>query len=289
MLSKIMRVLFFLTSLSLALLPGVPQVAHGRGIHQSLRQIAPPSLAARGAFILDDTTGRALYAHHADMEWYPASTVKMMTALVTLQHLRPNSVVTVPARAATVGGTTASLVPGERLSVRNLLYGLLLPSGNDAAVTFAVAISGSTLAFSNLMNAEARRLHLWHTHFLGATGLDSAGQYSTARDLAWLAHAMLRNSLLAHVVRTRTYRASSVDGRYVHTWTNLDQLLGAYPGEIGVKTGTTPLAGANLVASSSRDGRRIIVVILGSTVASRYIDARNLLNYGWRLLGYPVR
>lgn len=246
---------------------------------------AGPMLSARSAFLLDDSTGRALYAYHADILRYPASTAKMMTALVALQRLKLGAILTVPPGAVTTPDeTSAGLAAGERMTVRNLLYGLLLPSGNDAAITLAVAISGSTLSFSNLMNAQARRLHLWHTHFLGATGLDSAGQYSTARDLAWLGHAVLRQPLLRSIVATRTYRAASVDGRFVHSWTNLNRLLSSYAGSVGIKTGTTPLAGANLVGAATRRNRRIIAVIMGSTVNTRYSDATKLLDYGWRLL-----
>lgn len=283
---RVGRALFLLLALQLLLVVSTSETAaRARPALSSTNRVAPPFLVAQSAFILDDTTGRALYAGYADTPRYPASTVKMLTALIAVARLRLNTVVTVP-WSAMVGGTSANLTPGERMTVRNLLYGLLLPSGNDSAVTLAVAVSGSTPAFARLMNAEARRLHLWHSVFLGPTGLDVAGQYATARDLAWLAHALLRNPLLAGIVRTRTYRAMSADGRYWHVWTNLNQLLWSYPSVIGVKTGTTPLAGANLVACSQRGGHRIIAVIMGSTVASRYTDATRLLNYGWQLLGY---
>jgi hypothetical protein len=243
-----------------------------------------PAASYQTAYILDDSTGRTLYSDGADVERFPASTTKMMTALVALQHLSLNAVVTVPA-AAEVGGTTAGLVPGERLRVRDLFYGMLLPSGNDAATTLALATSGSIPAFAALMNAEAARLHLTHTHFLTPHGLDVSGQYSTAHDLAWIAHSVLQQPFLAGVVRTRAYHAVSVGGGAVHSWTNLNHLLGAYPGAIGVKTGTTAGAGANLAASAVHGSHRIIAVLLGDGTASRYYDATRLLNYGWRLLG----
>jgi D-alanyl-D-alanine carboxypeptidase (penicillin-binding protein 5/6) len=245
-----------------------------------------PALVGQAAFLLDDATGRTLYAYHADALRYPASTVKMLTAIVVARRLNPARVVTVPAEAIVDPSifTSARLSAGERMTVRNLLYGLLVPSGNDAATTLAEAGAGTNRAFATLMNAEARRLHLWHSHFLGAAGLDTLGQYTTARDLGWLAHALLRNLLLARIVHTRTYRTSSVDGRYRHTWTSLNRLLWSYPGAIGVKTGTTPLAGANLVAAASRKSHRIIAVVLGSSVASRFSDGAKLLDYGWQLL-----
>jgi D-alanyl-D-alanine carboxypeptidase (penicillin-binding protein 5/6) len=254
----------------------------------AILRFAPLRLVAQGAFILDDTTGRALYAYNADTLRYPASTVKMMTAIVVLQHLNLNAVVTVPA-GALVGGTTANLWAGEQMRVRDLLYGMLLPSGNDAAMTLADAVAGSPGAFAGLMNAQARRLHLWHTHFLTPNGFDVAGQYTTARDLAWLAHALLRRHLLAGVVRTRVYDATAAYGGYQYVWTNLNHLLWTYPGAIGVKTGTTPLAGANLVACAVRGRHRLIAVVMGSTVAARFDDATSLLDYGWRLLGSSAR
>jgi serine-type D-Ala-D-Ala carboxypeptidase (penicillin-binding protein 5/6) len=257
-----------------------------RGIRVSAAPQAP-ALVGRAAMLLDDTTGRTLYAWHADSLRYPASTVKMLTAIVGAKRLKPTKIVTVPAEAPVDPAifTSARLYTGERMSANNLLYGLLLPSGNDAATALADAVAGSNQSFAGLMNTEAQRLHLWHSHFIGATGLDTLGQYTTARDLAWLAHALLRNAVLARIVRTRTYHTSSADCRYWHTWSNLNRLLWSYPGAIGVKTGTTPLAGANLVAAANRRNRRLIAVVLGSTTASRFADGTKLLNYGWQLIG----
>lgn len=274
---------------ALALAVAAPPLAHANSSSGPVWRPAsiPPVLVAPAAFVLDDTTGRTLYAENADIPRYPASTVKMLTAIVALQHLRLNHVVIVPA-GAFVGGTTAGLAAGERITVRQLFYGMLLPSGNDAAVTLGDAVAGSPWAFGALMNDEARHLHLWHSHFMAPHGFDIAGQYSTARDLAWLAHALLRRPFLARVVETREYRAVTPGG-YVHDWVNLNQLLWSYPGTIGVKTGTTPLAGANLVACTTRHHHRIIAVIMGSTVADRYSDATNLLNYAWGLVATRQR
>jgi D-alanyl-D-alanine carboxypeptidase (penicillin-binding protein 5/6) len=246
-----------------------------------------PYTSAQATFILDDTSGRTLYSFHPNQERYVASTQKMLTALVALKRLPLNRIVTVPAEAI-VGGTTAGLYAGERMRVRDLFYGMLLPSGNDAAIALADAAAGTQSSFASLMNAEANTLHLRHSHFLIPHGFDVPGQYSTAHDLATVAHALLRRSFLARIVRTRSYTARSADGVRIHAWVNLDELLGHYPGIIGVKTGTTPGAGANLVSCAVRGAHRIIVVLLGDTVANRFPDATRLLNYGWRLLGYRV-
>lgn len=247
-----------------------------------------PATSAAAVYILDDTLGRPLYAANADTERLVASTAKMVTALVALRDLPLDSYVTVPADAE-VAGTTAGFVPGEHLRVRDIFYGMLLPSGNDAAVTLADAAAGSIPAFAAQMNAEMIRLHLTHSHFVTPHGLDSPGQYSSAHDLAWIAHALLRQPFLAAVVRTRAYRAVAAGGAYVHNWVNLNHLLGTYPGAIGVKTGTTPGAGANLVAAAVHGNRRVIVVLLGDTPDNRFPDATRLLNYAWRLLGYDAR
>lgn len=271
----------------LAVVFAAPDAARSNGSYgaapQTVTRAAVPVLSAQSALLLDDTTGKVLYASHPDTLRYPASTLKMLTAIVTIRRLPLDRIVVVPAQAM-VGGSSAYLRVGERMTVRELLYGLLLPSGNDAAITLAVAIAGSPVAFAGLLNAEARRLHLWHSHFLGATGLDSAGQYASTRDLATIGHDLLQYPLLARIVRTQTYAAISADGRYRHNWRNLDQLLWTYPGACGVKTGTTPLAGANVVACAQRGGRRLIAVLLGDTIAGRYPDASRLLDYGWQVL-----
>jgi serine-type D-Ala-D-Ala carboxypeptidase (penicillin-binding protein 5/6) len=212
----------------------------------------------------------------------PASLVKMMTAAVALDHLRPNAVITVPAGAlsvgAAVGGTAMGLLPGERLSLRDLLYGLLLPSGNDAAYTIARTVAGSQQAFAALMNAKATALGLVGTHFVQSYGFDEADQYSTAWDLMRLARYDLRHYALFDRIVATTYHYIG-PGRTHPDFAlhNQNRLLGVYPGAFGVKTGTTPAAGQNLVAAVRRKGHRIIVVVLGSS--DRYADATALLNY----------
>lgn len=252
-----------------------------RAVHAQRLPAAPP-LSAQAVFVLDDTSARPLYGYNADAERFVASTAKMLTAIVALKRLGLDSVVTVPSDAM-LPGTSANLGVGERIRVRDLFYAMLLPSGNDAAETLADATAGSAPAFAQLMNRQARRLRLTHSHFVAPHGLDYVGQHSSARDLARIGHALLRHRFLAGVVHTRWYRAVSADHVYVHVWTNLNKLLWSYPGVIGIKTGTTPAAGANLVAASVRGNRRIIAVVLGDTTSSRFPDATRLLDYAWRL------
>ena len=241
-----------------------------------------PLLAAQAALALDLDSSRLLFSRDATAQRAPASLVKMMTAAVALDHLPISTVITVPPGApsvgAAVGGTHMGVLPGERLSLHDLLYGMLLPSGNDAAYTIAQAVAGSQSGFAALMNAKAAALGLTGTHFVQGYGLDTAGQYSTARDLARLARYDLAHyAFFDRVVSTAAYTISAGLTHPAFVLHNTNQLLGVYPGAFGVKTGTTPAAGQNVIAAVQRDGRRILVVILGST--DRYADATALLNY----------
>ena len=241
-----------------------------------------PLLSAAAVLVEDLDTRQVLYTREPDAPRSPASLVKMMTALLAVRRLPLDQVLTVPAGVASVGaavgGTAMGLAPGERLTVRQLLYGLLLPSGNDAAYTLAQAMGGSQSGFAALMNAQARALGLRHTHFEQGIGLDEAGQYSSAADLAVLAAALLRVPVLAAIVRTPSYTIAATARHAPYTLHDTNQLLGVYPGVYGVKTGTTPAAGQCLVAAlRTPHGHHVLAVVLGS--ADRYADARLLLDY----------
>ncbi len=241
-----------------------------------------PLLTAAASLAVDLDTFRPLYQHDATTRRAPASLVKMMTAALALDHLRPTDVMTVPAAAPSVaeavGGTAMGLIPGERLSLHDLLYGMLLPSGNDAAFTLAERVGGSQDGFAALMNAKAATLGMHDTHFVQGYGLDAASQYSTAWDLARLARSNLaRYSLFRDIVGTAHHVVGQ--GLFHHAFDlyNTNQLLGVYPGAFGVKTGTTPNAGENVIGAVKRDSHRVLVVIMGAT--DRYADATALLNY----------
>jgi D-alanyl-D-alanine carboxypeptidase (penicillin-binding protein 5/6) len=242
---------------------------------------ALPVLSAPAAIVIDGWSGNVLYARHPDVYRDPASTVKIMTVLIVLQHHIPLSrIETVSLQAATIGGSTASLYAGERISERNLLYGALLPSGNDAAVALAQSVTPNMQAFVSMMNAEAARLHMWHTHYLTPNGYDVYGQVTTARDLATVTRAAMHLQTFQRVVDTKVWTARSLNGT-IHTWTNLNQLLWRSRSVDGVKTGTTPGAGACLVTSAQQGGRWIIAVNLGSTETTRFTDGAALLRYGF--------
>lgn len=240
-----------------------------------------PEISAPEAVVIDGWTGARLYSRNADVPRSPASTVKIMTALVVLRrHIPLNRIVTVPVEAASYGGSTAGLYAGERLTVWNLLHGMLLPSGNDAAITLADAVAGTPDRFVNLMNQEAARLKLGHTHFLTPNGYDRYGQVTTASDLATIARVAMRRGNFAQVVRSKVWTAVSADGATTHTWTNLNKLLWWSGAINGIKTGTTPGAGACLVSSARMGGRWIIEVNMGSNPFARFSDGMALLNYG---------
>jgi D-alanyl-D-alanine carboxypeptidase len=250
--------------------------------HPGVSPVPLPLVGAAAALAVDMDSLRVLYSRNATVPRPPASLVKMMTAAVALDHFRPNTVIRVPRGAlsvgAAVGGSAMGLLPGERLSLRDLLYGLLLPSGNDAAYTIAQAVAGSQQSFAALMNAKAAALGLEGTHFAQSYGFDEADQYSTAWDLMRLARYDLRHYALFDRIVATAYRYIG-PGRTHPDFAlhNQNRLLGIYPGAIGIKTGTTPAAGQNLVAAARRKGHRIIVVVLGSS--DRYADATALLNY----------
>lgn len=246
----------------------------------SARSISP-QVSAPEAIVIDGWNGNVLFARSADSERFPASTVKIMTALLVLQSGIPmQRMVTVSAYAAAIGGSTAGLWAGERISVWNLMHGMLMPSGNDAAIALSEAVGGTEQHFVDLMNAEATRLHLFHTHYLSPNGFDTVGQVTTARDLSSLTRVAMQHHRFANIVRTRSWTVRAAGGTVLHRWTNLNRLLWSSNSIDGVKTGTTPGAGACLVSSERRHGKWVIEVNLGSLETTRFSDGMSLLTYG---------
>ena len=241
------------------------------------RLAQPPAITATAGMMVDLDAGQTLYSRHAHDALPPASTVKIMTALLTLQQADLADPVWVSPHAAATGGSRMGLVPGETLTVLDLLYGLLLPSGNDAAVALAEHVAGDQAAFVAGMNRAGAALDLAETHFVNPHGLDDPAQTTSAADLVKLTQAALAYPAFADIV-SRT--GAQVAGRSL---TGTNELLAIYPGADGVKTGTTAAAGECLVASVTRRGHRLLVVVLGSQ--DRYADVRALLDFaasGWR-------
>ena len=231
------------------------------------------AVSAQKAILLDSGTGRALYQKNADSKSLIASTTKIMTALVVCEQCNVLDRMRIPREAVGIEGSSMYLREGEVLTLQELLYGLMLHSGNDAAVALAIYCGGTVEGFAQLMNDKAHRLGLSGTHFENPHGLDSPGHYSNARDLAVLAAYAMKNPIFAKTVSTKQVR---IGERYL---TNHNKLLWRVPGADGVKTGFTKAAGRILVSSASRDGRRLICVTIND--GNDWADHAALLEEGF--------
>jgi D-alanyl-D-alanine carboxypeptidase len=251
--------------------PGAPQRA---------LPVAPPNVSAPEVAVVDDQTGLMLYGRAPHAHEAPASTTKIATAIVTLAHVRSlDDPVRVSvdgfAMAAADGSSIMGLSPGQRLSIRTLLYGLLLPSGNDAAEQLARSVAESRDQFISWMNATATgELGLEDTHFVNPSGLDADGHYSSAYDLAQLARRAMRDDVFREIVDTPEIKS---DG-FVLVGHN--PLIGVYPGADGVKTGTTDAAGKAIVGSATHAGHRVFVVLMHSD--DLLADSSALFDWVWQ-------
>jgi len=261
----------------------------------SAPSVPPPAITARAALVQENTSDMRLYQKEQETAIAPASTIKLLTAITALTLGQVDEKIQAQ-KDDLVGGSTMGLKPGDTLTLGNLLMGMLIPSGNDAATVIAHAEGaklpdavtlGPVNAFVARMNAVGVERGLTGTTAVNPSGLDAPGMVSTARDLARLADLVLADPILAPIVRTPEATIPSAFGTYPVKNTN--ELLGM-PGVIGVKTGTTDEAGQNLILAVADNNHRLIVVVLGST--DRYADARALLGYAraawsWVALGDP--
>jgi D-alanyl-D-alanine carboxypeptidase len=241
--------------------------------------VAPPVVSATEVAVVDGGSGLMLYGRSPHSREAPASTTKIVTALVTL--LRASSLdtpvrVTVDGWAMAIadGSSIMGLSPGQRLTLRTLLYGLLLPSGNDAAEQLSVSMAESRGEFIAAMNALSTEMDLKDTHFVNPSGLDADGHYSSAYDLAQLARRAMSDEVFRDIVATP---AINLEGLVL---AGHNPLIGAYPGADGVKTGTTDAAGKAIVGSAVRDGHRVFVVVLHSQ--DILADSSALFNWVWQ-------
>ncbi len=239
----------------------------------------PGDISGRAAAILEEPCGAFLYDYNAHERRAPASLAKIAAALVAAEATDLSEMVHVRVDGAelavTTDSTTMGLEPGQQLSVRDLLYGLLLPSGNDAAIAIAGHVENSEAAFVGLMNGKVEQLGLRDTHFTNPHGLDDPGMYTSALDIAVLGRELMRQPELAAIVSTRIYQPAW-DGPPL--W-NGNRLLYLYPESVGVKIGFTDSAGGTIVAAAERDGRQLIVSVLGS--AGIYQDAITLFEWAF--------
>jgi D-alanyl-D-alanine carboxypeptidase (penicillin-binding protein 5/6) len=237
-----------------------------------------PEVSAESVVLVDIDSGQVLMAERPDLRRPIASTTKIMTALLVLEAVRPNDVVTASPNAASQTGAVLGLKPGEKITVRNLLYALLLQSANDAAVALAEHVAGDVERFLAEMNDRAHQLGARDTHFESPNGLDDRG-YSSARDMALLTVEAYRNPTFTEVVSRRAVNIPAPKGKPRHIQ-NRNAMLWLYPDAIGVKTGFTSAAGFCLVGAAERDGLRLAAVVLGAP-EDAFSDAAALLDFGF--------
>ncbi len=245
-------------------------------------QLINPDLTAEGAYIVDAPSFTPVYERNSKSEFFPASTTKIVTALVAADVFDLDKVVII--RRAVSEGQTMGLVVGEKITVENLLYGTLVHSGNDAA--YALADAYGYDGFVNLMNKKAESLHMTHTHFKNPAGLDNVEQITTPFDLALAARELLKNKLLSKIVSTRDITVSDNDFIYFHRLSNVNKLLGEVHGIGGLKTGYTESAGENLVSLYKKNDHEFIIVILRSK--DRFADTKAAVKWIDENVDYSV-
>lgn len=241
-----------------------------------------PELSSYAVMAFDLDSGTILYQRNSDSKLLPASTTKIVTALVAMDHYSLEDILVVPDFA--IEGQKMRLVPGEKISVGNLIYGILVFSANDAAETLARNYPGGRESFITTMNLKVQELDLKDTLFENPTGFDGHSQYTTASDLVKITQVAIQDPFFRKVVGTKEITVASVDGEYVHRLTNINRLVGEVDGVLGIKTGWTENARENLVTYIERDNNRVITVVLGSQ--DRFGDTKALIdwifsNYSW--------
>lgn len=225
--------------------------------------------------VMDYDSGRILYQRNCDMVVPMASTTKIMTAIVALENSKLTDIVTVSKKASSTYGSSMGIKEGEEYTMEELLYGLLLESGNDCAVAIAEHISGNTEKFARLMNSKAFDLGAFNTRFVTPHGLDTDGHFTTALELAIITQYAYKNDVFQRIVSTKSKEISN--HRILN---NTNQLLWSMEGADGVKTGYTGKAGRCLVSSSTREDKRLICVLLNSN--NRWADSKRLMEYGFK-------
>jgi len=232
--------------------------------------------SSAAAFVVYDTESRSVIAgKNQSLRFSPASTAKIMAAIIVLSHYNLDEYLTVPANVYTVQGSKMNLVAGEELSVRSLLYGMMLPSGNDAAYTLAYYYPGGIAGFVKSMNNKAYELKLSDTHFVDPDGFED-GNFTTGLELARLASYAMQNKTFREIVGTSYIEVSNKNGSHKYFLKNLNELL-AYKNVVGIKTGFTNEAGGVLVTGIKKNGKLLIVVVLKSQ--NRFSDTEDLMKF----------
>ncbi len=237
-----------------------------------------PFHTARGVIIQDLDSKAILYSYNPDLTLAPASLTKLMTALVAIDHYSLNSVLEVKNEDRAIG-QTINLIAGEKLTFKDLLSGLLIHSGNDAALALADNFPGGYQEFVRAMNAKAKSIHMDNTVFKNPSGIDQYGHVSTPRDIAILASQALASSTIAEIVQTKSLTISDISGQQLHSLETTNKLLGSVAGLKGLKTGFTAQAGECLVSYVERGDQKVIVVVLGSS--DRFGESERLINWAY--------
>ena len=236
------------------------------------------STCAKAAAVINGDTGEIIYAANADERLPMASTTKIMTALLLCENADLSEEITVTADMLRVEGSSMGLLAGDRVSYHDLLYGMMLASGNDAANVTAISIAGSIPKFTELMNKKAEELGLKDTHFVTPSGLDAKGHYTTAKELALLAAYALKNEAFAKAAASETAVLNYGNPPYRRSLTNHNKMLKLFEGAVGVKTGFTKKSGRCLVSAARRDGKLAVAVTLNDP--DDWNDHTNLLKFG---------
>lgn len=246
-----------------------------------VQKMTPPWVSAEGAVLMDVATGRLLYARNPHERYAPASLTKIVTALVAMDHAKLTDKVKVELSWTDLppDSSVMGLSSGEEFTIEGLLYGLMLVSGNDAAVVIAKKIGGSEAHFVEMMNEKVRDIGLRDTHFDNPHGLDSATHFSSAYDMAVLGRTLLGNPDLARIVSTKQERVIGTGGIGIYPMRNINRIVQSYPGGDGIKTGYTDLAKQTVVASANTLGSRAIAVVMRSDGYAA--DAVSLLDYAF--------
>jgi D-alanyl-D-alanine carboxypeptidase (penicillin-binding protein 5/6) len=240
---------------------------------------------AEAAALVDVSSGKILFSKQGNKQMRIASLTKVMTAIVAIEQGTLSDAIEINKRAFAKEGSSLYLQLGEQMSLQNLLYGLMLRSGNDAATAIAEHIGGSEEGFSYLMNEKATMLGMNHSHFMNPHGLDVKEHYSTAEDMASLTAYALKNPVFQDIVKTKVKKVPNPNASWNYVWANKNKMLSLYPDADGVKTGYTKLAKRCLISSATRDGQQLAVVTLNDS--DDWADHSRLLDYGFK--NFPLK
>ncbi len=256
-------------------LTGFSAPAYGE---ETAEQQSPPEISAQTAIMIEANSGEVLYEKNAEQKAYPASITKIMTALLAIENGTLDNKVEVSDNATGVEGSSIYLETGEKISLRDLVYGLMLRSGNDAAIAISEEIGGSTENFVILMNKKARELGAFNTHFVNPNGLHNPDHYTTARDMALIAMAAMKNPEFKKVAAAKSWVTDRGSGKYNYFY-NKNKVVYQYDGGTGIKIGYTKAAGRTLVASSERNGMELICVVMNAP--DWFQDTYKLMDYAF--------